>query len=313
MGQRGEVKNGMNGNLAAENKLLEDASPPKTFIALVRSGGKYLQSLGIGDNPRLQAERLLGSLLKCRRLDLYLNAGSADPSLVEAFHALLERRGNGEPLQYLTGEQEFLKRSFKVGQGVLIPRQETELLVREALRYLKIGPFIDLGTGSGCIGISLLLESKEAVQGFGLDFSEEAIAYARENAQSLGIVPRSLHFRTGDLFSPLPAQLRNSFEMIVSNPPYLNMHLDKIEPSVRLFEPRVALDGGEGGIKVYERIFSEAGLWLKCGGFLILEIGYNQKAAILNLLKKFPFLKVINVTRDEQDIDRVMTMIYDPV
>ena len=303
----------MNENLTANEGLLDYASSPETFIALVRKGEKTLQALGISENPRLQAERLLGSLLKCRRLDLYLNAGSVGPTLVESFHALLERRGNGEPLQYLTGEQEFLNRSFKVGQGVLIPRQETELLVREALRYLKFGPFIDLGTGSGCIGISLFLECKEAVQGFGLDFSEEAIAYAIENAQSLGVPPRSLHFKTGDLFSPLPGQLRNSFEMIVSNPPYLNMTLDIIEPSVRLFEPRIALDGGESGLKFYERIFSEAGLWLKQGGFLILEIGYNQKTAMIDLLKNFPFLKVINVTRDEQGLDRVMTMIYNPV
>ncbi|MHB8481606.1 MAG: peptide chain release factor N(5)-glutamine methyltransferase [Nitrospiria bacterium] len=283
----------------------------KTLIALVRSGERYLHSAGIDENPRLQAERLLGSLLGRSRLDLYLNEDPVDPSLAEVFKVLLERRGNGEPLQYLTGEQDFFNRVFKVGQGVLIPRPETELLVREALCYLKKGPFIDLGTGSGCIGISLLLENQEVSQGYALDISEEAISYAKKNAQSFGIT-RSLQFKTGDLFSPLSSDLRNSFELIVSNPPYLDMNHDKIEPAVRLFEPRIALDGGPGGYRIYERIFKEAGQWLKAGGFLILEFGYNQKDAILNLLENFQFFKSVKVTMDEQGLDRMMTIVYDP-
>ena len=283
----------------------------KTILGLVKSGETLLQSYKIGNDPRLEAEILLSALLKGSRLDLYLkNDQPVDPSLAGQFHSMLDRRGNHEPLQYITGKQLFLNRTFSVGPKVLIPRPETEGLVLEALHFLKEGPFLDLGTGSGCIAISLLLEDQKCREGYAVDVSAEALSFAGKNAETLG-VSSSLRLFEGDLFAPLPGVLKSSFEVVVSNPPYLDMELDDIEPSVRHFEPKQALDGGPGGLKYYERIFGEVGQWLKKGGHLILEIGYGQKARLLELLEKFPLLTLLRVTPDEQGIDRVVTIAYD--
>ncbi|MBI3605652.1 MAG: peptide chain release factor N(5)-glutamine methyltransferase [Nitrospirae bacterium] len=280
-----------------------------TLSGLVKFGENDLQSCEDVESPGFEAELLLSALLKCRRLDLYLRFDERPGlSLIRQYGFMLERRHRFEPLQYITGREIFLNREFSVGPGVLVPRPETELLAEEAMRFLNRGPFLDLGTGSGCIAISLWLEKQKALEGYAVDISPEALGYARKNAKSLGAVSPKLHWVKGDLFHPLPDHLKNAFEVIVSNPPYLDMNRDKIGRSVRKFEPLAALDGGEGGLTCYSRIFKEAVNWLKPDGFLILEMGMNQAGPLMSMLKGNSSYRVLNILKDEQGIDRVLTI-----
>jgi release factor glutamine methyltransferase len=298
MGQRGEIKERM-------KDLLD-----KTLLELVKSGEEVLEASGAVEDPRLESEVLLSALIKGRRLDLYLRKDEpVDPALAGEFRQMLLRRSDHEPVQYITGKEIFLKRSFSVGPGVLIPRPETEGLVLTALSCLKEGPFLDLGTGSGCIPISILLEHQECKEGYAVDLSPEALSFARANARSFGVASR-LHFFEGDLFQPLPEKAQGSFEVIVSNPPYLDMEKDDIDLSVRKFEPEQALNGGPGGLSFYKRIFNETAPWLKPGGFLILEIGMNQWPPLRSLLEELPCWQVIDLRRDEQGIDRILSLRY---
>jgi release factor glutamine methyltransferase len=285
-----------------------------TISGLVKFGENVLQSCEDVENPGFEAETLLSSLLKCRRLDLYLRFDECPGlSVIRQYGFLLERRRGFEPLQYITGREIFLNREFSVGPGVLVPRPETELLAEEALRFLNRGPFLDLGTGSGCIAISLWLEKQKALEGYAVDISPEALGYARKNAKSLGAASPKLHWIKGDLFRPLPDHLKNTFEVIVSNPPYLDMNRDRIGLSVSKFEPLAALDGGEGGLSCYARIFKESVIWLKPDGFLILEMGMNQIAPLLSMLKATPAYRVLNILKDEQGIDRILTIGFNGV
>jgi release factor glutamine methyltransferase len=298
MGQCGEIKERMKG-------LLD-----KTILALVKSGEEILEASGVAEDPRLESEMLLAALIRCRRLDLYLAKNEpVDPVLAGEFQQMLLRRSGHEPIQYITGKEIFLKRSFSVGPGVLIPRPETEGLVLAALPYLKEGPFLDLGTGTGCIPVSILLEHERCSEGYAVDLSPAALFFARTNAKSFGVASR-LHFLEGDLFSPLPEAAQGSFEVIVSNPPYLDMEEDDIDLSVRKFEPDEALNGGPGGLRFYKRIFNETAPWLKPGGVLILEIGMNQWPPLRSLLKELLFWEVIDLSRDEQGIDRILSLKY---
>jgi release factor glutamine methyltransferase len=282
----------------------------KTMLELVKSGEEILEASGAVEDPRLESEILLSALMKCRRLDLYLKYNEpVGPALAGEFQQMLLRRSAHEPVQYITGKEVFLKRTFSVGPGVLIPRPETEGVVLSLLPYLNEGPFLDLGTGSGCIPISILLEHERCREGYAVDLSPAALSFARENAKSFGVASR-LHFFEGDLFCPLPEKMHGSFEAIVSNPPYLDMEKDEIDLSVRKFEPEEALNGGGGGLRFYKKIFNEAAPWLKPGGVLILEIGMNQWPPLRSLLERLPFWEVVDLGRDEQGIDRILSLRY---
>lgn len=281
----------------------------RTLLGLVKSGEEALGQYGI-ENPRLESEMLLSALTNGRRLDLYLaKKDEVDTALERGFKEAVRRRGQGEPVQYITGQAWFLNRCYFVGPGVLIPRPETEQLVVTALSKLKEGPFLDLGTGSGCIALSILLEHAKCDEGYAVEISPDALAYARANAKRFGIASR-VKFIEGDMFEALPQNLKNQFEMILSNPPYLDMDMDEIDLSVRNFEPGLALDGGRGGLDFYRKILRDAGVWLKPEGYLILEIGLNQVDAIKSLLNRHSCWQLTNVARDEQGIQRVLTLLY---
>jgi release factor glutamine methyltransferase len=280
------------------------------WLGLVQKGERILEKHGIED-ARLESEILLSALTKRRRLDLYIGEGlPTDPLLVERFDEWLDRRGNLEPIQYITGSEIFLNRRFSVGPGVLIPRRETEGVVRAAVAYLKEGPFLELGVGSGCIAISILLEQQACHEGYAVDLSSEALRYARANSAEHEVTSR-LHLLEGDLFSPLGPELEGRFEIVVSNPPYLDLKNDRqIEPSVRKFEPMLALDGGLGGLDYYKRILKEAVLWLKPGGHLILEMGMSQINALATLVQVHPDWEWIETLRDDQGIERILILRY---
>ena len=231
------------------------------------------------------------------------------------YRSFLERRRKREPLAYILGHQEFMGLDFSVAPSVLIPNQDTETLAEEALRGLKAGDrILDLCTGSGCILLSLLHYCPGA-SGTGTDLSAAALSVARENGLRLGMAERASWMR-GDLFEALnnteaealgepdPA---GPFDLIVSNPPYIRTEVIKtLEPEVKSAEPYMALDGGKDGLDFYRRITREAPAYLKKGGRLLLEIGFDQGQAVPDLLSGRGFTDV-RVIKDYADNARVVS------
>ncbi|MCR4842183.1 MAG: peptide chain release factor N(5)-glutamine methyltransferase [Eubacterium sp.] len=217
----------------------------------------------------------------------------------EDYVILLKKRAEHIPVQYILGEQEFMGLPIKVTQDVLIPRLDTEVIASEAARLLKGGErVLDLCTGSGCILISLLHEVPDAV-GIGADISKQAVNLAMENAAANGV---AADFIVSDLFE----NISGSFDMIVSNPPYIpTADMYNLMPEVRDYEPSLALDGGEDGLDYYRRIVAESPDYLKDGGLLILEIGCDQAAGVKFLMEQNGFYD-ISVIKDLPGLDRVV-------
>lgn len=221
------------------------------------------------------------------------------------FLSLLADREKRIPLQHLTGEQFFCGLLFQVNEHVLIPRQDTEILVEEAAKYLKPGmKLLDMCTGSGCILISLLA-MKEGVRGMGADISKEALKTAAENGRRLLQEKFMPQWFEGNLFDALPAEEKD-FDMIVSNPPYIpSMEIEKLMPEVREYEPRAALDGSRDGLLFYRRILANGAEFLKDGGRLIFEIGCEQGEAVSALMETAGFSE-IEIVKDYAGLDRVV-------
>jgi release factor glutamine methyltransferase len=261
---------------------------PKTWQIkdLLKVATDYLKNKGI-ENPRLNAEVLLSHQLNVERVNLYLNF---DQPLTEkelsCYRSLIKRRLVHEPLQYITGTQEFWSLDFAVDRRVLIPRPETEIVVEQAIILAKtFNPtehqclkILDLGTGCGAIAIVLAKEIPGALV-WATDISEKALGLARGNALKHGVSDR-LNFRQGDLWEPLWEQgLR--FDIIVSNPPYVALEeYNRLPPEVRDYEPRQALDGREDGMYYLEKIIKGAHDFLNPGGWIVLEMapGQTQKS-----------------------------------
>jgi len=222
------------------------------------------------------------------------------------FLAGIRRRAAREPLAYITGEQFFMGLPFVVCENVLIPEQDTENLVEEALRLLDDGSrILDLCTGSGCILLSLLRYSNGCT-GVGTDLSDRALEIARTNARALQMEDRTTWLQ-GDLFEALDRSLR--FDLIISNPPYIPTDvIETLAPEVRCAEPRMALDGGADGLDFYRRIIREAPGHLVIGGRLMLEIGYDQGEAVRALLEEAGYYG-IEILRDYGGNDRVATAV----
>ncbi len=217
--------------------------------------------------------------------------------------AAVERRAARTPLQYVLGEWQFYRQTYRVGPGCLIPRADTEILVEEAIRKLPKGTFFaDLCTGSGCIAISILCERPD-VTAVALDLSDDALAIAAENASRNGVASR-LTFRKADLLArdewnadlPAPAA-------ILSNPPYIRTgDIANLSPEVQT-EPRMALDGGADGLVFYRKLLPLAKKWLAPNGFCLFEIGFDQADEIRELAKKYAF--ICRILRDYGGNDRV--------
>lgn len=212
------------------------------------------------------------------------------------------------PLQHITGEQEFMGLTFIVNGKVLIPRQDTEVLVEEVMRHLHDGMrILDMCTGSGCILLSLLRYSNDCT-GVGVDLSEEALQVAGKNAERiLGAQAddrTKVWFRQGDLFAGVAEG--DKFDIIVSNPPYIETDvIESLMPEVREHEPRVALDGHEDGLFFYRRILEQAGRFLAGGGMLFFEIGYDQGEQVSRLMEEAGYMNV-EVIKDFAGLDRVV-------
>lgn len=219
---------------------------------------------------------------------------------------LLAKRAGHVPLQHLTGEQDFMGLTFIVNDKVLVPRQDTEVLVEEALRNLHDGMrILDMCTGSGCILLSLLQYSNDCV-GVGADLSAEALAVAEENYRRLREQRPEItaSFVKSDLFANLPKGER--YEMIIANPPYIRTDvIDTLMPEVREHEPLLALDGRGDGLYFYREITHQAGGYLSRGGMLFYEIGYDQAEEVCGIMKEEGFQE-IEVVKDFAGLDRVV-------
>ena len=270
----------------------------------------FFEKRGI-DSPRLTIELLLAHLLQKKRLDLYLEfERELDEPTLEKLREFVRRRAGGEPLQYIVGEAEFFGLKFLVDRRVLIPRPETELLVETVLTRLKSPisnlqspiSIVDVGTGSGCIAVTLARKLPGATV-YAVDASPEALEVARANAARHG-VEKSIRFLQGDLLELLPDSLRP--EVIVSNPPYIATgELATLPREVRDFEPVRALVAGEDGLEVIHRLVMNAKRVLSPTGFAALELGAGQRAAVEKLVAESGG-ETMQVVKDLQGHERVI-------
>lgn len=261
--------------------------------------------------PRAEAEFILMHVLGSRRHELFLNARATVTGAQEAeLRQAVARRVRREPAQYIFGQAEFRGLSFKVTRDVLIPRPETELLVGEAAKAasaLEGGAItiIDLCTGSGCIAIAAAKEIEGSVV-YATDISAAALGVARENAATLGAADR-VSFYEGDLFAPLPDGIRHSAEMVLSNPPYIAAdEIERLDPEVRDFEPRAALEAGPDGLAFIRRIVAACPEYLAPGGWLMLEMGYGQAAKAREATEESAAFTDMEILKDYAGIERIL-------
>jgi release factor glutamine methyltransferase len=269
----------------------------------------WLAGKGV-DSPKLDAEMLLAKALGIRRLDLYLQYDRpVTTAEQDTYRELVRRRSTGEPVAYLLGKKGFWKLELEVGPGVLIPRPETELLVELALarggapRGGDAGPLriLDVGTGSGCIAISLASELAESIV-VALDKSPEALAIARKNADAL--CPGRVELRASDGFAAVAGE---TFDLVVSNPPYIaSAEVPKLMRDVKDFEPGLALDGGVDGLAFLRDWSAGAKAHLVPGGWAFFEIGVGQGETAPAILREQGFSDV-SVKPDLAGIPRVVS------
>ena len=262
-----------------------------TIKEILKVTTDYLKKKEI-ESPRLTAEVLLAHLLNVDRVNLYLNLDQPlSEREISGYRLLIKRRLQRDPLQYITGIQEFWSLDFMVNPEVLIPRPESELLVELTLERVKAfsgsknSPLkiLDLGTGSGVLAVCLAKEIQQA-QIWATDISDGALKMARLNAEKHGVLER-IEFRQGDLWDPLNQGI--TFDVIVSNPPYIaSEEYHDLPPEVRDYEPRLALDGLEGGMSYIERIINGGPPFMNPGGCLFIEMAPAQTEKALALIDK---------------------------
>ena len=270
-----------------------------TFEGALQYGRDLLQKSGVADYE-LDAWYLMEYACKMDKSQYYLHAlEEMEDETFQEYGLLLKKRGARVPLQYITGVQEFMGLNFKVNSHVLVPRQDTETLVEEALKVLEPGmEILDLCTGSGCIIVSLLKLAGMAVRGTASDISKQALLIAKENAKNNQV---EVELVRSDLFQ----NITGAFDMIISNPPYIpTEEIANLMPEVRNFEPLEALDGAEDGLAFYRKIVGRAKEFLKSNGYLYFEIGYNQGGRVAFLMEEYGFRNV-KVIKDLAGNDRV--------
>ncbi len=256
-------------------------------------------------SPRLDAELLLVYSLNLKnRVELYTNFDRPlTDEEVENYRQLIIRRAKGEPVAYITGRKEFYGFEFYVERGVLIPRPETELLVETVYDFLRGKEsltVVDVGTGTGCIALTLCKLTDGKHRFYGIDISKKALSVAELNRERLGC--RGVSFLKGDLLSPVDFPV----DVVVSNPPYVPVGDNRLDKEVLKFEPAVALFGGETGLEVIEKLVVQSSEKLKPGGLLALEVGEGQSGEVKSLLESSGFHSV-KVLKDLSGIERVVT------
>ncbi len=272
------------------------------YTEVYGQGVKVLEGAGVPE-AALDARLLLEYVCGTNRNTLLVH-GDREVSSEEAgrYEELLAVRAKRIPLQQILGVQEFMGLEFEVNEHVLIPRQDTEILVEEVLKHLHDGMrILDMCTGSGCILISLLHYSNDC-SGVGVDISAEALAVAGSNARKLLPEGKTVELLHSDLFENVSGQ----FEVIVSNPPYIRPDvIAGLMPEVKDYEPMLALDGGTDGLDFYRRIVSDGKNYLPGGGMLFFEIGYDQGEDVKSLMEQAGFAEV-TIVQDYAGLDRVV-------
>jgi release factor glutamine methyltransferase len=258
-----------------------------TVLEAIQKSTEFLGKKNV-ESPRLQAELLLAHLLKMPRMKLYLNFERAlAPSEIDALRELVRRRGQREPLQHIVGSTSFCGYEIAVNRHALIPRPETELLAELGWQFLstlnsQLSTVLDFGTGTGCIAIALAAKCPNA-EITALDVSADALALAKQNALQNQVVER-IEFLQGDGFAVFTT--KTQFDLLISNPPYIaSAEIETLDPEVKDFDPRGALDGGADGLDFYRRISTEAKPLLKPDGKMMLEFGDGQADAIKKIFE----------------------------
>jgi len=271
---------------------------------------EYFMGKGV-DAPRLSAELLLSHVLGLKRIELYtqFDKSVAKPQLDE-LHGLVKRAGRHEPVAYLTGRTEFYSLELNITSDCMIPRPETELLVQQAIEFLRSRhgtQFVcDLCTGSGCVAVAIARNFPEA-RLIATDISAGALDAAAQNVEKHHLTER-ITLLQGDLFEPLVRQLDvEQFDLIVCNPPYVSAaEYEALDENVKDYEPRIALFAGDDGLDVCRRVIEKADQFLRPGAALMLEIGYAQGPAIRGLLEQTGVFADIEVEKDFHDNDRIV-------
>ncbi len=271
-----------------------------TYREAMNLGEKVLKMADIAD-AKVDAWLLLEMVCKIDRNFYYLHLeDDLSEEQVSGYEIALKKRAEHIPLQYIVGETEFMGLRFKVNSSVLVPRQDTETLVEEALKVIEPGmKVLDLCTGSGCIIISILHNIMN-VEGDAVDISRQALNVAIENAKLNDVV---VNFERSDLFD----NVTGTYDVIVSNPPYIpTEQVLKLMPEVQNFEPMEALDGKEDGLFFYRRIIQECGAYLKENGRILFEIGHDQGVMVSGMLRAAGF-KNVTIKKDLSGNDRVVS------
>jgi len=278
-----------------------------TVGRLIPWAADYLQSHGV-EAARLSGELLLARVLACTRLELYLRFEQPlKPDELASFKELILRRRAHEPVAYILGVKEFWGLELACGPGVLVPRPESEHLVEQALARLRDAEsprVLDLCTGGGAVALALASELP-AAEVVASDISDEALTWARANADNLGLQGR-VSFRQGNLWEPVAAAF-GFFDLITANPPYVTEdEWDELPDEVREHEPRQALVGGSGGLEIARSIIAGAGAHLRPLGWLLMELGAGQAAKACELAEACGAFDQISLAQDLSGIDRVL-------
>ena len=281
-----------------------------TIARLLAWTTDFFREHGI-ENPRLDAEVLLGAVLGKDRMYLYVHFDEPlEPAELAAFRSHVKERAAHMPLAYVLGTREFMGLDFCVTRDTLIPRPDTELLVQCAVDFLRARTaaggdelsIADIGTGTGAVALSVL-HYTEGTRADVVDISPAAAEVARENAERLGIAER-IEVHVGDLTAPLAGR---SYDMILSNPPYIpTADIAKLMPEVRSYEPHCALDGGVDGLDLYRRLMADAPAMLKDGGAIAVEVGIHEAAAVAALALAHPRIVRTEILKDLGGIERVV-------
>ena len=281
-----------------------------TIAQLLTWTTEFFRERGI-ENPRLDAEVLLGAVLGKERMYLYVHFDEPlEPAELARYRAYVKERAGHVPLAYVLGTREFMGLDFRVTRDTLIPRPDTELLVQCVVDFLRARTaegrddltLADIGTGTGAIALSVL-HYTEGTRADAVDISPAAAEVARENAERLGLAER-IEVHVGDLTAPLAG---HSYDVILSNPPYIpTADIATLMPEVRSYEPHLALDGGRDGLTIYRRLAADAPALLRDGGMFAVEVGINEARDVAALMAAHPRIVRTEIQKDLGGIERVV-------
>ena len=292
---------GVGRSLRPVDRIFDIENPARELIDY---GTELLASV---TSARVDVETLLAHALGCPRAELYMKETSVDSKKRKVFERFLSERAKGRPLQYILGSVSFMGCELKVREGVFIPRPETELLVEAALKLLKDSHLsnpllLDIGTGCGNISIALTIYNLRC-RIIATDISEIAIARAETNAERLGVLER-IDFEVADLF-PTGASF-GEVDMIISNPPYIpTRELNGLPREVR-FEPTLSIDGKKDGVFYHKRIIQQAPRFLRGGGWLLLELGYDEASFLKEEIVRTIGMRYVDLIRDYNGLPRII-------